>query len=65
MREFEIYVVDVVKASLWWQSPVEAGQVLSRGTETCEVANCRACGIFHGIAPAEVLEANGLAARRV
>lgn len=65
MREFEIYVVDEVKASLWWQAPVAVGQVLSRATDNCEVSQCRACGVHHGIAKREVLEANGLAARRV
>lgn len=65
MREYEIYVVDPVKASIWWQEPVEEGQILSRATDTCTVADCRACGIYHGVAPAEVLEAKGLAARQV
>lgn len=64
-REFEVYVVDAIKASIWWQAPVQVGQVLSRVTDTCEVANCRACGVYHGVAKAEVLEANGLAARPV
>lgn len=65
MREFEIYVVDVVKASIWWQAPVEIDQVLSRVTDDCAIANCRGCGVHHGIAKREVLEQHGLAARRV
>lgn len=64
-REFEIYVVDEVKAALYWGAPIEKGFVVSRATDDCAVASCRACGVLHGIASAKVLEQNGLAARRV
>lgn len=64
-RDYEIYVVDEVKASIWWKAPVEKGFVVSRGTDDCDVADCRACGTLHGIASPDVLERNGLAARSV
>jgi hypothetical protein len=64
-RTYEIYVVDPVKASIWKGDIAKAGEVVSVGTDNCEIAECRACGILHGIAPAEDLERKGLAARRV
>lgn len=64
-REYEIYVVDEVKAAIYWGAPVAQGTVVSRGTDSCEIANCGACGTLHGIAKPEILERNGLAAREV
>jgi hypothetical protein len=63
-REYEVYVVDPVKASIWKGSVAVLGEVVSRGTDDCEVAECRACGVLHGVAAPEALERNGLAARR-
>jgi len=65
MKRFEVYVVDPVRASVYWGAPVEKGFVVSRVTDDCEAADCRACGVYHGVAKPEVLEQNGLAARRV
>lgn len=62
--EYEVYVVDPVRASIWWQAPIERGTVVSRGTTDCDVANCQACGVLHGVANPETLEKHGLAARR-
>lgn len=65
MIVYEIYVVDVVKAAIWWGSPVALGEIVSRGTIQCDTTNCRQCGVFHGVADPITLEKNGLAARRV
>lgn len=65
MRHYEIYVVDEVKAALWWKSPVKKNQVLSIVTDDCAVANCNQCGVLHGVAKPDVLEKHGLAARSV
>ena len=65
MPEFEIYVVDEVRASVWNGALVKQGDVVSRATDDCDTPNCQACGTLHGVASSETLEKNGLAARRV
>ena len=64
MRRYEIYVIDPVRASIWYQTQVTAGQVISTVDDECETANCQHCGTLHGVAAPSMLEKNGLAARR-
>lgn len=65
MIEYELFVVDPVRASLWWGDVLKKNDVVSRGTSECDTANCRACGDLHGVADSVTLEKNGLAVRRV
>ena len=66
MARYEIYVVDPVRAALWWGAPISAGTVVSEADSECpnNTAGCQACGTLHGIAHPEILEKNGLAARK-